>query len=103
MTSRRDFIRIVPLAGAALLASRAGLAADAPKLDPKDPQAVALGFVPDAAQADKTKFPKFAPGQHCGSCQLFGGAAGAASGPCPLFAGKTVPAKGWCSAWVKKP
>ena len=101
MNSRRTFVTLAPLAGALLLCSRQATAQVA--LDPKDPQAVALGFVPDAAQADKTKFPKFASGQHCGSCQLFGGAAGAASGPCPLFAGKTVPAKGWCSAWVKKP
>ena len=101
MTSRREFVILMPLAGATLLCAQQAHAQAA--LDPKDPQAVALGFVADAAQADKAKFPKFAAGQHCGSCQLFGGAAGAASGPCPLFAGKTVPAKAWCSAWVKKP
>lgn len=101
MNSRRKFVTLAPLAGALLVCGRQAAAQAA--LDPKDPQAVALGFVPDAAQADKVKFPKFAAGQHCGSCQLFGGAAGAASGPCPLFAGKIVPAKGWCSAWVKKP
>ena len=100
--SRREFVMLMPLAGATLLGARSAQA-EAPALDPKDPQAVALGFVADAAQVDKAKYPKFAAGQHCGNCQLFGAAATATSGPCPLYAGKTVPAKAWCSAWVKKP
>ena len=102
MTSRRQFIRIVPLAGAAVLASRGALAADPPMVDEKDPQAVALGYVSDAARADKAKFKNFAAGQSCSTCQLFQGKAGAAAGGCPLFAGKQVSAKGWCSAWAKK-
>ena len=99
MTSRRQFIQIVPVAGGALLASRFAFAAD---LDPKDPQATALGYVTDATKADKAKFPKYAAGQTCGNCTLYQGKAGDASGPCPLFAGKTVAAKGWCSAYAKK-
>ena len=102
MTSRRQFIRIVPVAGAALLAGRTAFAADPPMVDEKDPQAAALGYVADAAKADKAKFKNFAAGQHCGSCQLFQGKAGAAAGPCPLFAGKSVATAGWCSAWAKK-
>jgi hypothetical protein len=102
MTSRRQFIQIVPLAGAAVLASRGAFAADAPMVDPKDPQAVALGYVSDATMADKAKYKNYAAGQQCSTCQLFQGKAGAASGPCPLFAGKQVSAKGWCSAWAKK-
>ena len=102
MTSRRQFIRIVPLAGAAVLASRGALAADPPMVDEKDPQAVALGYVADAAKVDKAKFKNFAAGQSCSTCQLFQGKAGAAAGGCPLFAGKQVSAKGWCSAWAKK-
>jgi hypothetical protein len=99
MTSRRKFIQIVPVAGAALLATRFAHAAD---VDPKDPQATALGYVSDATKADKAKYPKFAAGQSCSTCQLYQGKAGDASGGCPLFAGKTVAAKGWCSAWAKK-
>jgi hypothetical protein len=99
MTSRRSFIQVVPVAGVALLGSRLVFAAE---LDPKDPQAAALGYVTDATKADKVKFPKYAAGQDCASCQLYQGKAGDATGPCPLFAGKTVTAKGWCSAYLKK-
>ena len=102
MTSRREFIRIVPLAGAALLTSRASFGADAPMLDPKNPQAVALGYVADATKVDKAKFASYAAGHDCGNCQQFKGTAGAATGPCTIFGGKQVHAKGWCSAWVKK-
>jgi hypothetical protein len=76
--------------------------AQAGMLDPKDAQATALGYVPDATKADKAKYPKYAAGQACSGCQLYQGKAGDASGPCSLFQGKTVPAKAWCSAWVKK-
>jgi hypothetical protein len=102
MTSRREFICIVPCAAVAVLASGNALAADPPMVDPKDPQAAALGYVADASKVDKAKFKTFAPGQECTTCQLYQGKAGAASGPCPLFAGKHVAAKGWCSAWAKK-
>ncbi len=98
MTSRRRFISIVPLLGVASLAR----AQATPMVDPKDPQAQALGYVADATKADKAKFPKYAAGQNCAGCALYQGKAGAASGPCPLYAGKAVDAKGWCSAWVKK-
>ncbi len=99
MTSRRTFIHLVPLSAIAALTARQAYAAD---LDPKDPQAVALGYVADATKADKAKFPRYAAGQDCANCALYQGKPGDASGPCPLFAGKTVAAKGWCSAWAKK-
>jgi hypothetical protein len=99
MTTRRQFIQLTPAFGMSLLAARTAWAAD---VDPKDPQATALGYVPDATKADKVKYPKYAAGQNCASCQLYQGKAGDASGPCPLFAGKTVAAKGWCSAYAKK-
>ena len=102
MTSRRQFIQIVPFASAALLASRSVFAADLPMLDEKDPQAAALGYVADAAKADKAKFKNFAAGQNCVTCQLFQAKPGEAAGPCPLFVGKNVTAKGWCSAFAKK-
>jgi len=99
LTTRRRFIAIVPLIGAAtLVRAQAAL----PLLDSKDPQAQALGYVPDATKADKAKYPKYAAGEACGTCALYQGQAGAASGPCPLYAGKAVLAKGWCSAWAKK-
>jgi hypothetical protein len=101
MTSRRQFIQIVPLAGAALIAARSVQAQGAP-VGEKDPQAVALGYVPDATKADKAKYKQYAAGQHCANCALFQGKPTDAAGPCPLFAGKTVSSKGWCSAYAKK-
>jgi hypothetical protein len=71
-------------------------------VDEKAAQATALGYVADAARADKTKFPVFAAGRQCSGCALYQGKAGDATGPCPLFAGQQVAGKGWCSSWVKK-
>ena len=101
MTTRRSFIQIIPLAGALALTARSALA-QAPKVDEKDPQAAALGYVASAAKADKAKFPKYAAGQACAGCQLYQGKAADADGPCAIFAGKQVSSKGWCSAYVKK-
>ena len=98
MTSRRRFISLVPALGAATLAR----AQAAPLVDPKDPQAQALGYTADAAKVDKAKYPKYAAGQNCAACALYQGKAGDKSGPCPLYAGKAVLAGAWCSAWVKK-
>jgi hypothetical protein len=101
MTSRRTFIQILPLAGALALCARTAFA-DVPNVDPKDPQAAALGYVVDATKADKAKFPKYAAGQACGGCQLYQGMASDAAGPCALFPGRQVSTKGWCSAYAKK-
>ena len=99
MTSRRRFIQIVPVAGAALLAARG---AQAQLVGEKDPQAVALGYVADPKRVDVKKYPKFAASQNCGNCALFQGKASDKAGGCPLFAGKQVATAGWCSAWAKK-
>lgn len=99
MTSRRRFISLVPLLGTAALVRAQ---APAPLVDPKDPMAMALGYIADATKVDKAKYPKYAPDQACGDCALYQGKAGDASGPCPLYAGKSVSVKAWCSAWVKK-
>ena len=89
----------------AAAAAGAGLATAAhaqAKVDEKDPQAVALGYVADATKADKKKYPKYAAGQNCANCALYQAKATDAYGGCPLFAGKQVAGKGWCSAWAKK-
>jgi hypothetical protein len=72
------------------------------RLDEKDPQAVALGYVHDTTKADKKKFPKHDNAQKCNNCALYQGKATDAWGGCPLFAGKQVAGAGWCSAWAKK-
>lgn len=100
MTARRQFIQWIPVAGLAVLGARSAHAQA--KVDEKDAQATALGYVHDAGKADKAKFKNYAAGQHCGSCQLFQGKAGDAWGGCPLFAGKQVASAGWCSAYAKK-
>ena len=101
MTTRRRFIQIVPVAGASLLAA-AGASAQADMVGEKDAQAVALGYVADAAKADKAKYKQFAAGQHCGNCALYQAKATDPTGGCPLFGTKKVANKGWCSAWAKK-
>lgn len=100
MTARRQFIQWIPAAGLAVLAARHAQAQT--RLDEKDAQAVALGYVHDASKADKAKFKNYAAGQRCENCQLFQGKKGDIAGNCPLFAGKQVAAAGWCSAYAKK-
>lgn len=97
-TQRRVFLFSVAAAGAAL-STRALAQA---KVDEKDPQAAALGYVAEASKTDTKKYPKYAAGQHCGNCALFQGKPADAAGGCPLFAGKQVATKGWCSAYAKK-
>jgi hypothetical protein len=100
MTSRRQFIQIVPVAGAAALLAAAGNV-QAAMVDENDAQAKALGYVADAARVDKGKYKQFAAGQNCGNCALYQGGS-APAGKCALFPGKEVAAKGWCSAYAKK-
>ena len=89
LTASAAAIAAVPLVA---LSQRAAVAADAPKVDPNDPQAKALSYVHES--------PK--PENICGNCQLYTGDASAEWGPCALFPGKQVAVPGWCSAWVKK-
>lgn len=96
--TRRTFMMTIA-AGSAAFASTAQAQA---KLDEKDPQGVALGYVADATKTDTKKYPKYAAGQVCSNCALYQGKAADAWGGCPLFAGKQVAGKGWCSAWAKK-
>ncbi|HSI60568.1 MAG TPA: high-potential iron-sulfur protein [Ideonella sp.] len=97
--TRRIFMMSVAATGAALTATRSLAQA---KLDEKDPQAVALGYVADTAKADAKKYPNHAAAQTCNNCALWQSKPTDAMGNCPLFAGKQVAAKGWCSAWAKK-
>ncbi len=82
-------------------AGRIAHAADLAHVDEAAPQAQALGYVQDAAKADKAKFPAYVAGSVCAGCQLFQGGA-AEWGACALFAGSAVNARGWCSAFAKK-
>ena len=73
-----------------------------PMVDAGDSLAVALGYLPNSAKVDATKYPNHSVGQACANCALYIGKPGDASGPCPLFAGKQVSAAGWCSGYTKK-
>jgi formylmethanofuran:tetrahydromethanopterin formyltransferase len=98
INTRRTFLMTLAASGAVLSSAAQAQV----KLDEKDPQAVALGYVADGSKVDTKKYPKFAASQNCANCALYQGKAGDAMGGCPLFAGKQVAAKGWCSAWAKK-
>lgn len=100
--TRRDVVRNLGAAAAlsaGLPCSRAP-AADAPRLDVKDPAAVALGYVENAAGVDARKFPEYSPGSNCGNCLQLQGTAGANYRPCSLFPGKLVSVSGWCKGWT---
>ena len=102
MSTRREFVQWIPLTACGLaLASRVH-AADSTQVDDKSPQAAALGYVADAARADKAKYKQYTSGQACANCALYQGAASAAAAGCPLFPGKQVSGKGWCSAYAKR-
>ncbi len=73
-----------------------------PVLDPKDPQATALGYTPDAAKLDPAFASRHVGDAHCGNCALYQGKPTEAQAACPLFGGKLVQNKGWCSSWVKR-
>lgn len=88
----------VPAAAPAPLTTTMNL----PMVEKGDGQAVTLGYVDDATQADKVKFKNYVSGSACSNCALYQGKAGDVAGGCPLFAGKNVAAKGWCTSWAKK-
>ena len=97
--SRRTFLLGLAAGGAAL----ATAARAQPPVDEKDPQAVVLGYVPDAARVDVQRFPKFTAGQACKGCALYQGKPSDPAALCALFSGKLVAGAGWCSAWIQKP
>lgn len=101
IANRRVFMIQAAVAGSAVMGHQA-LMAQGAMVSPKDPQAMALGYVEDTAKVDAKKYPRHAATQQCSNCQLYTGKAGAVSGPCGVFPGKQVTAKGWCSTYVKK-
>jgi hypothetical protein len=72
------------------------------KLDDKDPQALALGYVSDSAKADRGKYPNHNIEQRCHTCQLYSGKPADSTASCAVFSSKHVAAIGWCSAHAKK-
>lgn len=87
-------VTLAPIA-ASLRQAAAADAASLPLLSVDAPEAKAVKYVENAAQAkDKV------PGRSCANCGLYQGAEGSTQGPCQLFPGKAVKAAGWCSSWA---
>ena len=102
MSSRRTLIKnlATAVAAAVVLPNRRSLGAEPPHLDVKDPAALALGYVENAAQADVKKYPQYVQGSNCDNCLQLQGKPGPSYRPCSLFPGKLVSAGGWCSGWT---
>jgi hypothetical protein len=103
--SRRMLVKNLAIATgaagvAAVLPARWLLAAEAARLDIKDPAAIKVAYVENANQVDAKKFPSYAKGSTCENCLLLQGAEGASYRPCSLFPGKLVSVAGWCSGWT---
>jgi High potential iron-sulfur protein len=99
--TRRAMVKTLGLAaGVAAMTSRPARGADPPHLDVKDPTAVALGYVENAAQVDVKKYPDFVQGTNCENCLQLQGTAGNNYRPCSLFPGKLVSVSGWCKSWT---
>jgi hypothetical protein len=99
--SRRTVVKGLALTTvAAGLAARRSAAAEPVKLSVKDPAAVAVGYVEDAAEVDVKKYPVYVKGSTCENCLQLQGKSGDAYRPCTLFTGKMVSVKGWCSGWT---
>ena len=98
---RRTLVKAIALgAAAAAVMRRTALGAEVAKLDVKDPVAVSMGYVENAARVDGKKFPAYTKGSTCENCLQLQGAAGPSYRPCAVFKGKLVAVGGWCSAWT---
>ena len=100
--TRRALVKniVIAAAAAAVLPRRTSSAAETPRLDVKDPAAVALGYVENAEKVDAKKYPSYVKGSTCENCLLLQGSGGESYRPCSLFPGKVVSAAGWCSGWT---
>jgi hypothetical protein len=92
--------RAARAAAAAALPVCPARSAESPRLDVHDPAAVALGYVENAAEVDRKKFPHYVAGSNCDNCLQLQGKPGNNYRPCNLFPGKLVAVSGWCSGWT---
>jgi hypothetical protein len=98
--SRRTLVKTLTLGAAAAAVAARGAQGAAPKLDVKDPAAIAVGYVLNAADVDAKKFPSYVKGSSCENCLQLQGAEGSSYRPCAIFKGQLVAVAGWCSAWT---
>jgi hypothetical protein len=104
--TRRTLLKTiaVTLPASSVILQQDALAEDMPHLDPADPTAIALLYVEDATNVDKSNpaAARFEDGQTCANCIQIQSDSGSFR-PCAIFPGKTVAAAGWCSVWAAKP
>jgi hypothetical protein len=100
--TRRKIIQGLSLAAGlpAVLLWRDSRGAEPQRLDEKDPAAIALGYIENAARVDVKKYPGFVKGSTCENCLQLQGRAGDTYRPCSLFPGKVVSVSGWCKSWT---
>jgi hypothetical protein len=97
--SRRQLIAVMPLA--VFAAAGVHAAEELKELTNSNPQAQALAYVPDAANADKSRYPA-GQKQDCANCLHFK-STGGDWGSCAIFPGFKVKSAGWCAAWAAAP
>ena len=90
MTSRRQFIAATLPAVALTLTGARVAQAQAARLDEKDPQAVAIGYLHDASKVDAKKYAQWAAGRNCANCQLYEAKRSDAWGRWGVVGGKEV-------------
>ena len=100
--TRRKIVKNLSFAAGISAALPWGLAqsAEQARLDVKDPAAIALDYLENAAKVDTKKYPQYVPGSNCENCLQLQGTAGNSYRPCSLFPGKLVSVRGWCKAWT---
>jgi len=100
--TRRRVVKQLGLAAgcAAVLPALRARADTPPRLDVKDPAAIALGYVENAADVDPKKYPEYVKGTNCENCLQLQGTAGNNYRPCSAFPGKLVSVSGWCKVWT---
>lgn len=99
--TRREFLSLCGAAALAAIPVRVAAQPAPAKLDLKDPTAVALGYVENAAKLSPAKEPTYKAGSHCGNCKLYTAAQEKAGyAPCGAVGGKLVAKAGWCKAYV---
>jgi hypothetical protein len=100
ITRRAVVARIAVAAGLAAVLPAMSKSADAARLDVNDPNALALGYVENAARVDTKKYPGYVKGSNCENCLQLQGKPGNNYRPCSIFPGKLVSVSGWCSSWA---
>jgi hypothetical protein len=100
LEARRAMLKTSGFAAAGLLLAWRTPAASAERLNVKDPEAAALGYVENSGQVDVKKYPTYIKGSNCENCLQLQGTPGNNYRPCSLFPGKLVSVSGWCSGWA---